>query len=47
MALGEGGVWEMYPLPPNTIAAGKKSGVSMMAMTPRTLAFNILGGGKA
>lgn len=46
MAMGEDGVWEMYPLPPNTIAKGKGKARGEMIMTPRTLAFNILGGAK-
>jgi len=49
MAMGEDRVWEMYDLPPNVIAAGKKSEKeerASMVMTPRTAAFNILGGGR-
>lgn len=45
MAVGEDGVWEMYPLPKNTIAAAKAHG-SAMVMTPRTRAFNVLSGNR-
>jgi len=48
MAMGEDRVWEMYDLPPNVVAEGKKKHKAeraSMVMTPRTTAFNILGGG--